>query len=134
VTSTLRYPKKLTELNPDESYTAKNIATILDVAERTVYRWFSQGFLERDVREGVTLYTPNPLLKPEAIAAQKGIKRQYTDTELETFYQDILSGEISPIPIDITQLIRSRASNTTLISALDGLNQFREFLAYVIKR
>jgi hypothetical protein len=99
-----------------------------------VYRWFSQGFLERDVREGVTLYTPNPLLKPEAIAAQKGIKRQYTDTELETFYQDILSGEISPIPIDITQLIRSRASNTTLISALDGLNQFREFLAYVIKR
>lgn len=131
----IRYPKKLMDID-EAYYTAEVMAAKLDVSDRTVYRWYSQGYLQRDIDNGVTTYAKNGKVTPKVVVTtSKSVKatNKYTKAELDWLYQEVMDGK-RDIKIDISHYIKSGANHETLVAILGALEEFHEFVSYVIKR
>lgn len=129
-----RYPQQLNLLYPNEPYTLKKIVDILGVTERTVYRWIENDYLEREVKDdGTTTYIVNQAATPDTKAKIAAVKRKYSDDELEGIYQRLKSGELKKV-LDISTIIQSNPSQSTLAAVLQALDEFRELFVYVINR
>ena len=128
-----RYPQKLLTLKPETNYSAKRIADICGVAERTVYRWYREGFLDRDHDFGQTVFQIKANLIPDKDRPKVDVPRTYTDAELEDFRLQMLQGK-KDIQLNVTELVLNNVDYRTWQAALKGLDEIREFVAYMARR
>lgn len=127
------YPKKILLLKPDEEYTIPKIAGICSVSERTVFRWINSDYLEKT---GVNTYQVFAANIPKNFAkSENKVLRKYTADELEDFYVKILSGELEA-QINIAEVLRGEHGTDirVLRSLMQGLDDYRELIDYVIER
>ena len=127
-----RYPNKLLELTETDKYPAKSIANLLGITERSVFRWHQQGYLRRQYNDdGKAFFSINPNLLPEGVE-RKEVKKLYTPKELEQIYTEVSKGE-RRVAIDVGRFVREKADTKTFQEILIVLQQFQEFVEYVIE-
>ena len=133
----LRYPKRLLDLKLNARYSVKEIATNTDVAERSVFRWITQGYLTRVATlGGVGYYEVNATLQPELEEKREEktkTKGKYTKEELESIYQDVIRGD-RQIAIDVGRFVREKADKQTFQAMLKAFDEFREFVQFMIDK
>lgn len=134
MTVPVKYPAKLAQLHQQKPYTIKKIVDILETTERTVYRWTSAGFLDKELVDGVWMYTVNEAARPDTVKSIASVRRNFSDEELEEIYTEFLTGKRQVPPVDIGKLVQSKPNASALARALNGLDDLRELIVYMIRR
>lgn len=130
---TVKYPKALLLLPQDEWLTDTDIAKQLQVSLRTVYRWYTSGYLKREIKENLTTYTVNTNKRPELVVkVNKTAPKRFTNDELEAFYQKIIDGQLTLSTPDISKFIRDEAPIEQLQVILKGLEDYHELVSYIL--
>lgn len=129
----IRYPKALSKLPRDEFFIEEQIAEICNVSNRTVYRWYTQGYLTRKIDNKLTTYTLNENVVPNiVINAKTNAPNRFSKTELENIYQKVMDGQIKLKPADINKAIVDEETVDTLEQTLRALEDYHELVSYVL--
>lgn len=130
---TVKYPKALLLLPQDEWLTDTDIAKQLQVSLRTVYRWYTSGYLKREIKENLTTYTVNTNKRPEMVVkVNKTAPKRFTTAELDAIYQKVMDGEMKLPMVDIAKHVRDEATIEELQTILKGLEDYHEFVSFVL--